>query len=908
MTVTVNPIPSVPVITYSAPSACVGSTISLTASSTAPGLAAVGTGTVVNGTTTYPSPYGQFYGAVHEQYLITAAELAAANIVAGPITSIAFDQTVGYTYTALANFQMNIAATAATSMTSNLITTGFQNVVASGTYTPPASTGWATLNFSAPFTWNGSSNIVVDLSFSNCSVCNGTSSCTTAFTSNGSVNQTSTAYPSTVDMHADGNCTINTFAPLSGATPFVGTTYNQRPNMRLNAVTSSSGATTYNWSNGAVGATVSAVTTGLSNTYSVIASSPFGCTSTNSVTINVNPAPAPVLNYTTDQNLCTGVDLNFTVSDLNALSYAGFVVDWTPSITNQSPSLPISSAVLGSPVQARVHTIDNGCSALSNSVNVTYTTVTVSTTTVPASCAGADGSITANAVGVGPFTYVYSDFSHNVIHTVSNSASSTNTYSGLATGTYYVTVTGNSNGANTTIPSCPSAEQTVTVGGSTAFTIATSSANESCPGLNNGSATVIITGGSGNFGILWSPGGATTATISPLAPGTYSVQVTDHVSGCISSTTATVVAAPLITFNVTTTNVTCFGLSNGSASVNFTGSAIFPTNYAWLDGNDINTANILVTDGDLIGVPAGTYYVYALDGNSCGQYSAAVIITQPAQVSVTSFTPTHSLVGATVTINGSGFTVGSTVSFNGTLATSVTYVSASQVTAVVPTGATTGPITVATGVCSATSTGTFTVDVPTFTTFNLKGYLEGYYLGGGLMNAVNFNIDGVSPSTEADSILVELHDPLNPLAAIEPHLVMLNTNGTTTVTFSAAISGGSYYVAVHGRNIIETWSHNPITFTSVTSYDFSTSSLQAFDDGINLPMKDVGLGVWAFYSGDINQDGTVDGTDIGAIDNDASTFAFGYNVTDITGDGASDGTDLGLSDNNSQLFLFTAHP
>ena len=82
----------------------------------------------------------------------------------------------------------------------------------------------------------------------------------------------------------------------------------------------------------------------------------------------------------------------------------------------------------------------------------------------------------------------------------------------------------------------------------------------------------------------------------------------------------------------------------------------------------------------------------------------------------------------------------------------------------------------------------------------------------------------------------------------------------------------------------------------------------AYGDGVNLPMAQVEPGVWAIYSGDVNQDGTVDGTDIGAIDNDASIFAFGYNVTDITGDGSTDGTDLGISDNNSSLFLFTARP
>jgi hypothetical protein len=73
-------------------------------------------------------------------------------------------------------------------------------------------------------------------------------------------------------------------------------------------------------------------------------------------------------------------------------------------------------------------------------------------------------------------------------------------------------------------------------------------------------------------------------------------------------------------------------------------------------------------------------------------------------------------------------------------------------------------------------------------------------------------------------------------------------------------------------------------------------------------MKNMGNGVYALYGGDVNQDGTVDGFDLQATENDASEFAFGYNATDCTGDGASDGFDMQLIENNSALFLFMARP
>lgn len=62
--------------------------------------------------------------------------------------------------------------------------------------------------------------------------------------------------------------------------------------------------------------------------------------------------------------------------------------------------------------------------------------------------------------------------------------------------------------------------------------------------------------------------------------------------------------------------------------------------------------------------------------------------------SVTGFTPSSGAAGTSVTINGVGFTSTSTVKFHGTAAASVAFVSSTQLTAVVPSGATTGAITV----------------------------------------------------------------------------------------------------------------------------------------------------------------------------------------------------------------------
>src|SRR4029450_4176338 len=75
---------------------------------------------------------------------------------------------------------------------------------------------------------------------------------------------------------------------------------------------------------------------------------------------------------------------------------------------------------------------------------------------------------------------------------------------------------------------------------------------------------------------------------------------------------------------------------------------------------------------------------------------------------ITSFSPTSGPVGATVTINGTNFTGATSVKFNGVSATFIVN-SATKITATVPTGATTGTVSVTTPGGTATSTSDFTV-------------------------------------------------------------------------------------------------------------------------------------------------------------------------------------------------------
>jgi hypothetical protein len=192
----------------------------------------------------------------------------------------------------------------------------------------------------------------------------------------------------------------------------------------------------------------------------------------------------------------------------------------------------------------------------------------------------------------------------------------------------------------------------------------------------------------------------------------------------------------------------------------------------------------------------------------------------------------------------------------------------------------------------------------------LKCFLEGLYTSNGMMTTPLFDLGISNISTSSDSILVQLWNASNLTASNPDHSskVVLTKTGIAYAKFPNYIIGNSYYIAVKNRAHIETWSALPITGTDTTRYDFSTGSAKAYSDGVNTPMRNMGDGKYAFYSGDINQDGGIDISDLQLEENDVSNFLFGYNDTDCNGDGGSDITDLQIIENNTPLFIFKARP
>ena len=103
---------------------------------------------------------------------------------------------------------------------------------------------------------------------------------------------------------------------------------------------------------------------------------------------------------------------------------------------------------------------------------------------------------------------------------------------------------------------------------------------------------------------------------------------------------------------------------------------------------------------------------------------------------------------------------------------------------------------------------------------NVKTFIEGYYLGGGLMQPVLYNNSLTTDPTICDSIAISLCQPTIPFGIVATAMGLLHTNGSVEVKFKPTIKLGSYYLAIIHQNGIETWSKTPVNIKRHTTYEF----------------------------------------------------------------------------------------
>ena len=136
----------------------------------------------------------------------------------------------------------------------------------------------------------------------------------------------------------------------------------------------------------------------------------------------------------------------------------------------------------------------------------------------------------------------------------------------------------------------------------------------------------------------------------------------------------------------------------------------FPTNTGFPglhDGSPTANRSYSSADGSIFAAFGGDLLVRA------GVYLGNCGNSAPACPTINNISPTTGASGAQVVITGTNFTGVNGVKFSNNLTASFTVDSATQITATVPAGAVTGPITISKPSCNDVNTGTFTVSAPT---------------------------------------------------------------------------------------------------------------------------------------------------------------------------------------------------
>ena len=159
-----------------------------------------------------------------------------------------------------------------------------------------------------------------------------------------------------------------------------------------------------------------------------------------------------------------------------------------------------------------------------------------------------------------------------------------------------------------------------------------------------------------------------------------------------------------------------------------------------------------------------------------------------------------------------------------------------------------------------------------------------------------------------DTVTVYVREFNSPFSILDSSKFYLNSEGTATNAFTnpMILNGVQYYLQVSHRNSIETWNNGSAFVDGQLNFNFTTAVTQSF--GNNMTQVDNFPIAVAFFGGDVNQDGVVDASDNGVIDNDAANFSTGYINTDLTGDDFVDAADAAIADNNAAMFVTAITP
>ena len=336
----------------------------------------------------------------------------------------------------------------------------------------------------------------------------------------------------------------------------------------------------------------------------------------DSVTIFIKDPPTfKILNN--DTSICQGASVT-----INSISDPGLTYYWTPQIGVANPSqlnTVLTPTVTTTYIVAGYY---GNCSVVYDTIKVTVEPAPIiNLTPTNILCNGQNiGSILATGVvGNNPLTFTLQPGGVNA-------NGSPHTFNNLAAGTYTVTITsglGCTQTATTTITQPP------IIGWSTVTAV-----HIACNAGNVGQVITVANGGNPPFTYNLQPGNITngTGTFTGLAAGVYTVTAKDN-NNCTKVAVVTVTQAQSLSWaNVTKTDVSCFGMNNGSIQVTAAGG-VGAVSYNLQPGN-VNNNN-----GNFNNLSTNIYTILAVDANGCSA-TTTINITQFPAVTISNITNT----------------------------------------------------------------------------------------------------------------------------------------------------------------------------------------------------------------------------------------------------------------------------
>lgn len=368
---------------------------------------------------------------------------------------------------------------------------------------------------------------------------------------------------------------------------------------------------TYLWSDGSTGTTITGLTAG---SYSVTVSDSGGCVKTKVATVE-NADPLTIASITGTTPTCFAADGTVTVFVTGGTGPYFYSGSNGTTLVTYAQAVTFTGFTAG-PVQFSVTdaTLCNTQASTNLQMPAGFTVVTIQSSN--SFCSSDGGSVTAEVLGNGPFTYV-------LVYPDSTSVSTTQfsptiTYNNLSAGTYSLIIS-NTGGC--------SIENEFTIFTEDKFSVNLQLTGSSCNG-NNGTCYVEIgTGFTGVLDFILTKNNSpviqyidvtdTATTFNNLSSGSYQLQVRDELN-CSIYRNFSILPSAVLDFSLFTTN--CGETSSGgTATVNVL-SGTPPFTYLWSN---------LQTTPTIVNLTGGTYSVKVTDASGCTKTRSVIVPCTP---------------------------------------------------------------------------------------------------------------------------------------------------------------------------------------------------------------------------------------------------------------------------------------